>query len=266
MAPPSIRLARIEPPPRLTALIVERLTSAIEGQEFAVGARLPSESELMSSFGVSRTVVREAIAGLRAAGLVMTRQGQGAFVTDRPSPRAFRVLPVDMESLEAVLQIRAVRETIEIETVCLAAGRATPEEIAAILSAAQAFETSVAAGDPGHEADRRFHIAIAAASGNPYFVSVLEWLGGLGRPRSAEISPDPTPSTSWRRNAGEVADEHRRIVQTIAAHDVAAARKAIRAHFRGSRRRIMAAASLSKLTGKQEEAAPALQRVRGSRK
>src|SRR5262245_8263332 len=82
---PDAGLARLGPRPAprsLTHALIERLTSEITSGKLPTGARLPTEQELIAATGVSRTVVREAVAALRAEGLVTTRQGVGAFVTD----------------------------------------------------------------------------------------------------------------------------------------------------------------------------------------
>ena len=64
---------------------MERIAGEIRSGRLAPGARLPTEQELMGAMGVSRTVVREAVAALRAEGLVTTRQGSGAFVAAEPA-------------------------------------------------------------------------------------------------------------------------------------------------------------------------------------
>src|SRR5712672_943199 len=83
--PKENRLAALRPltaPRRLTHELVERLTAEIVSGKLPPGARLPTEQEMIAATGVSRTVVREAVAALRAEGLVVTRQGAGAFVAE----------------------------------------------------------------------------------------------------------------------------------------------------------------------------------------
>ena len=69
----------------LAEKVLSRLSAEIRGGRLAPGARLPTEQELTSTMGVSRTVVREAVAALRADGLVVTRRGSGAYVADNPT-------------------------------------------------------------------------------------------------------------------------------------------------------------------------------------
>src|SRR3954469_3016453 len=70
----------------LTGELVVRLTDDITSGKIPPGSRLPTEQEMIAATGVSRTVVREAVAALRADGLVVTRQGVGAFVPENARP------------------------------------------------------------------------------------------------------------------------------------------------------------------------------------
>jgi DNA-binding FadR family transcriptional regulator len=83
-------LAALGPPRSLTQMLIERLSAQIMAGELKPGAQLPTEPELIAAAGVSRTVVREAVSALRAEGLVVTRQGVGAFVAETPR-RPFRI-------------------------------------------------------------------------------------------------------------------------------------------------------------------------------
>src|SRR5215470_3815297 len=109
----------------LAHALVERLSAEIVSGRLAAGARLPTEQELIASAGVSRTVVREAIAALRAEGLVVTRQGAGAFVADG-SRRPFKIEPSEPGSLAEILALMELRTAIEVEAAGLAAERDEP--------------------------------------------------------------------------------------------------------------------------------------------
>ena len=86
----------------------------------------------MAAMGVSRTVVREAVAALRAEGLVTTRQGSGAFVAADASRVPFRIDPEGLSSIGDVLEVMELRLAVEVEAAALAAERITPERLAAI--------------------------------------------------------------------------------------------------------------------------------------
>src|SRR3990170_4806447 len=118
-------LKPIEAPRGLTAELVQRLTADITSGKLPPGSRLPTEQELIAATGVSRTVVREAVAALRAEGLVVTRQGVGAFVPAN-ARRSFRVDFDQLSSLREVLDVMELRTGIETEAAGLAAERASP--------------------------------------------------------------------------------------------------------------------------------------------
>ena len=80
------------------------------------GDKLPTESAIMEAHGVSRTVVREAISRLQAAGQVETRHGIGTFVLDTPSPSGFRIDPATVVTLRDVLAILELRISLEVES------------------------------------------------------------------------------------------------------------------------------------------------------
>src|SRR6185437_12035687 len=107
----------------LTGELVVRLTDDITSGKIPPGARLPTEQEMIAATGVSRTVVREAVAALRADGLVFTRQGVGAFVADRVR-RPFRVDFDERSPLREVLNVMELRTGVEVEAAGLCAERA----------------------------------------------------------------------------------------------------------------------------------------------
>lgn len=119
----------------------------------------------MRQAGVSRIVVREAVAALRAEELIVTHQGVGAFVADHPGKGLFRLGPAEAEGLHQVPELRLAPK---VEAASLAAGRFRPETLAPILAAQTAFATAAASDDPAEEADIAFHRAVAAATGNPF--------------------------------------------------------------------------------------------------
>ena len=119
-------LRPLRPGRNLTEEVVDRIAGEIRGGRLGPGARLPTEQELMAAMGVSRTVVREAVAALRAEGLVTTRQGAGAFVAADASRVPFRIDPDGLSSIGDVLEVMELRLAIEVEAAALAAERITP--------------------------------------------------------------------------------------------------------------------------------------------
>ena len=112
-------------PRSLSAEVVDRLAEQIMSGKLPAGAKLPSEQEMMRGMGVSRTVVREAVAALRARGLVITRQGAGAFVDRAASRQPYVIDPDGLGSLDSVLDILELRMAVESEAAAIASERAT---------------------------------------------------------------------------------------------------------------------------------------------
>src|SRR5688500_17389195 len=91
---------------KLSRQLFEQLADEIKSGRLAPGARLPTEQALTRAARVSRTVVREAVAALRAEGLVVTRQGVGAFVSAEPQRAPIRLEPERLQSLAGMLDVR----------------------------------------------------------------------------------------------------------------------------------------------------------------
>src|SRR5947208_14415680 len=157
---------RPTPPPRsLAHELITRLTADITSGNIPPGARLPTEQELIAATGVSRTVVREAVAALRAEGLVITRQGVGAFVPEN----ARRPLRIDFDRLSplrAVLDVMELRTGIEIEAAGLAAARAATPQIRKIVHCLAAIDAALKRGEDAIAQDFAPHCSIAGATGN----------------------------------------------------------------------------------------------------
>jgi GntR family transcriptional repressor for pyruvate dehydrogenase complex len=231
-----IELTPLSPPTNLTSELVRRLASEIRAGRLNPGDRLPTEQALMRQAGVSRTVVREAVSALRAEGLVTTRQGVGAFVTDPTTRGQVRIDPEEMRSLTDVLQVIELRIAIETEAAGLAAERRDTAALERIETATLAFAAAVAAGESAVTQDLEFHRAIFAATGNGFFPRFMEFLGPMLIPRQTvrtQMEDGVTRSTYLQK----VREEHARIAGAIAAGQALAARSAMRRHLIASRDR-----------------------------
>ncbi|MGH6922326.1 MAG: FadR/GntR family transcriptional regulator [Propylenella sp.] len=240
IARPATAYAPIRPR-SLTHEVVERIRADIASGELAAGARLPTEQEMIAAFQVSRTVVREAVAALRAEGLVATRQGVGAFVVDDAEPRPFSLAPGGLGSIDEVLDLMELRTAVETEAAGLAAERATQRDIRALETALTTIDDALDRGELAIEQDFAFHRAIAKATGNAHFLRFLEFLGRYIIPRQS-VRVAPPDSRSYLTT---IQGEHRDIVAEIASHSVSGAQNAMRRHLTNSRRRY------AKLAGKQ---------------
>ncbi|MGF1551919.1 MAG: FadR/GntR family transcriptional regulator [Paracoccaceae bacterium] len=215
--------------------VVAALRERIEAGEVRPGERLPPESKLAETFSVSRTVIREAIAGLRADGLVEPRQGAGVFVLEpvKAPPRPFEI--DDVERLSSILEMLEVRVAVEMEAAALAAVRRSPAQEEAILDAAAAILRLAAEGAATVEADIRFHATIAEATNNPRFRECLDLMGGAMIPRATLRGADAAVGAEGY--IARIAAEHDAIADAIGRADPEAAREAMRRHLRGSQQR-----------------------------
>jgi DNA-binding FadR family transcriptional regulator len=229
-------LRPLRPARNLTEEVVARIAVEIRSGRLAPGARLPTEQELTEAMGVSRTVVREAVAALRAEGLVTTRQGSGAFVAADATRVPFRIDPEGLSSITDVLEVMELRLAIEVEAAALAAERITRDGLAPIAQALRAIEAAIERGEGAVNEDFAFHRAIAQAAGNPRFGELLEYLGRHVIPRQSIRVSLATPQEK-RQYLERIQKEHGRIHEAIAAGHPGEARRAMRTHLTGSLQR-----------------------------
>lgn len=148
-----------------------QLREEITAGRWAVGTRIPSEAELVEQLGVSRASVREAVRGLVQAGLLVTRQGDGTYVTARDATDvAIRRRLVAADHTDVL----EVRRGLDVVAAGLAASRRTKTDVKALN---KALAARAAAGEAGDEAafvanDVEFHLAVARASHNPVLIDL----------------------------------------------------------------------------------------------
>jgi DNA-binding FadR family transcriptional regulator len=197
---------------------------------------MPTEAAVMQEFGVSRTVVREAISKLQAAGLIDTRHGVGSFVVGAvQSATGFRLAPEKMATLRDVVAVLELRIGIETEAAGLAAQRRSGRDLATLREALDQFERSVRAGRDAVDPDYRFHLGIARATRNPHFAQIIGMLGQTIIPRAREGAG--VSKAERRAYLLKVNAEHESILGAIAAEDADGARAAMRTHLANSRER-----------------------------
>ena len=231
-------MSDVAEPKKLYQQVARAVAEQIRAGVHTLGRRLPSERELAEQFGVSRPTVREAMIALEIQGLVESRQGSGIYVTEA-GPRLEGGADLDIGPFE----LTEARRTVEGETCALAALSITDDEVAALetlladMAAELAAPSSAACAphpverrepDQHERADRRFHLLIASATRNSALVSVVERLWDL-RYRS----PLCLAMLARARYAGDRPrlDEHRAIVEALAARDPRRARQAMREHL-----------------------------------
>jgi DNA-binding FadR family transcriptional regulator len=222
--------------PKLADLVIGTLRKRISAGEYRAGTKLPTESQMTTIFGVSRTVVREAIAALSADGLVQPRQGAGVFVVGNAASPFTAIGADSSNKISVALNVLEVRMGIEIESAGLAALRRSNSQDAAIQEAWNEFERLLKLGTPTGKTDFAFHRAIAAATNNPFYIEVLDGLGSRTIPCDV-ASPWGTESVLTYEYQAGLQREHLAILRAISAQDAEGAREAMRQHLSLSQQR-----------------------------
>lgn len=229
--PPNLKGA---PGRALSDAVYEQIYERISSGEWPEGTRLPTEVEMADTFGVSRTVIREALLRLRIDGLVASRQGAGTRVIGAPSQHVMEF--AEPGSVADIQRCYEFRVGIEGEAARLAAGRNSAARIADIEAALQAMERCIAKGGLGADEDIAFHIAVAQASENDYFVRTINSVTRairVGISIAATLSTRPTAERLATANR-----EHRAIFDAIRAGDAELSRERMQAHIESARRRV----------------------------
>lgn len=222
----------------LSDTVAQQLLKQIEKGAFPHGGKLPTEAMLAEEFGVSRTVIREAISRLKNEGVVEPRQGSGVFVVERAGIRPLRIDYAEAVEPGAVVQILALRRAIEAEVASEAATRRTAADMATIDAALAKIDAAVAEGEDGVAEDVAFHRAIAVATGNPYFLKTLTFLNQYLEAGTVVTRRNEALRADFSR---QVREEHAAIVAAIRAGDPMAARNAACTHMYNAARRLAAA-------------------------
>ncbi|MCV9938304.1 FadR family transcriptional regulator [Boseaceae bacterium BT-24-1] len=212
------------------ATIRERIASG----ELSKGSLLPREEDLALQLGVSRTVLREALARLRHDGLIVSKRGTGNRVVGPQGKTIFEAAPPhSIADLEACYEFRL---GIEPEIAALASQRAEPDSLRRITEAARRLEIVVASGELGAEQDLAFHAAIASATQNHYYIQTI---AAIAKP--VEIGMQIARMLSSGAPAERLAttiSEHRAILSALQEKDAAASRAAMERHIIASQRRV----------------------------
>ncbi len=219
----------------LVGNVRDALKAQIDGGRYKPGDRLPSEAQLTKEFAVSRTVVREAIASLRADRLLEPRQGAGVFVLEAPKIVDLPFQNIDFVRVSSMIEMLELRTAVEVEAAGLAAQRRSPSQEERIVECYRTIAALAKEGKPTTDADFDFHLAIADATNNPRFREFLVMIGPSVIPRRALGTSSADPATTGYL---EVLDkEHEEIVSAILDGDEAGARNAMLRHLKGSQSR-----------------------------
>ena len=208
-------------------LVADRLVQLMRDRAFLPGDQLPTERELTASFAVGRSSVREALRMLESQGVITSAAG-GAFVVARASNSlnsSVRLL-LTLDEGTSVHDVLELRSILECEAAALAAGRHSPTHLELMDDAIEAMQEGLdePEGDAFIDADLRFHLAIAEATGNRLVLHSMQAVRDVIRRMLFTVFRIP-------QSAGHAVEEHRAIREAIALGDTTAARDRMRAHL-----------------------------------
>ncbi len=225
-----LTLRRVEPNHRLSEQVEAQLFEAIQKNAFVYGDYLPSENELTKVFGVSRSVIREALLSLSARGIIDVQKGKGAQVL---KPSIDHVLDpfsrfVNYRCGEhGLAYILKVRQIIEPQVAALAAEFRTEEELAHLAECIAGQRASMDDKIKISEWDIEFHQTLAHASRNPVIPIILHPLFDVLEKFHFPVFNDLSVLEPTIRS-------HERILNAVRDKDVNAARQLMERHLRGA--------------------------------
>lgn len=222
--------SKIKPQSRAD-LVVDKITNSIINNDLSDGQLLPPESQLCEMFGVSRSILREAIRVLASKGLVDVRQGYGTLVcvpkVEMPEEAFGTYITTNTFPLSQLMEIRT---PIEIEVARLAAERRKDEHLLRMKETLQTFQSQVATIEEYASADNEFHHAMIDATHNPLFGIII---------RSIMRYLNLSRQLAFRHfGLVVVIQEHQAIFTAVKNQDGAAAAAAMQTHMKGARSRI----------------------------
>ena len=222
-------LTPVDRTPSLYETVSAQLLTAIFDAKLPPGSKLPSERELCQQFGVSRTVIREAIRHLSAKGVLEVLSGSGVHVTDVGHEGISESIGLYLRQRgpRDPVRIYDVRETVELKTVELAALRADDEQLSLITETCERMAGLLNDLERCSDADVAFHRAIAEATGNELFLVLVDSLGDVMLHIRRATLVDP------RRGAVALA-AHRRIAKALVSKDAATAVQEMKEHLSDS--------------------------------
>jgi GntR family transcriptional repressor for pyruvate dehydrogenase complex len=224
-------------PGSLTDQVADALREQITGNILRPGEAMLPEQKIAERYGVSRTVTREAIARLKAEGIVVVRQGVGIFVASEIPAKPFRIDGPIAGSVERALAIIELRSGIEVKASELAAIRRQSADLVAMNDALNKIDAANAAGDVtgSIDADIEFHKAVYGATGNTYYIDLFAFISQYLR-KVVEHNRMNTPPGGDVRNQAQM--EHRAIFGAIIEQDVERTVAAAKLHIDNVAKRI----------------------------
>ena len=247
MSSKAFNIGQLQSSRSLTNDLVESLRNKILGGNMPAGTKLPAAKDIEEQAGVSRSVVREAVAALKAEGLIISRQGVGMFVANKTQIQRFEIDSKEFASIEDAVQILELRMAVELEMASMAAKNRTDAQMQTIWNCLEKFDRQLENGNDARQEDLDFHLAIANASGNPYFSRFIKFIGkGVIPPRDIVTKNENAPDSNEYLTI--IQSEHKKIASAIDSQEYEQARYATMEHLGNSRKRHLEIANQHKNT------------------
>lgn len=209
--------------------ICDLLHEKIRNGELKEGDRLDSVEQLAEQLNVSRSAVREALASLKAMGLIEIKQGSGTFVKELPEQLNFQLSAAFQANQQHVPHLLELRKIIEVGIVASAARNRTETDIIKLSELLEKMKHTQGIGELGEQADFEFHHAIAIASQNPLLANLLDQVAGL----TIEVMRETRKITLFSKQTTleRLYDEHMQIFLAIKQQNPELAELAMYSHL-----------------------------------
>jgi DNA-binding FadR family transcriptional regulator len=228
-----LKLDVISRGPHLPTLVASSISREIAEGRLKPGDQLPTEQALAKTFGVSRNVVREAIARLRSENRVWSKQGRGAFVADAGNSPVLAITQDDLRGGEAFASLFELRGLIEVQGAALAAERRAAKDVKEMRKCCLAMEGAPYGSVEWLRQDLNFHLAVANATRNAYIAQLLQFVSE--RVRASILASSGKRSDEM---AQATLAEHGRILAAIEDRDAQEASQAMRTHLDNAAARV----------------------------
>lgn len=225
-------------PFKLADRVYDRVFADISLGKWPVGRRIPTENQLCSMFGVSRSVVREALARLRSDGVIVSRQGSGSYVNRKPDTQLLEYAPAG--NIAGLLRCVEFRVALEGEIAAVAAARRSGDDVLLLQEKLENLLSKRGLFEEGFAADYDFHVAVAIVSGNDFFVTTMrslkdqiQFVMKTARHLSFHYVEEDRVSQEY--------EEHSLVFRAVRDGKPELARALMRSHLENTRHRILGA-------------------------